>query len=219
MLTYAIGDVHGCHGMLEALLARVEGDAAGRPHRLVFLGDYIDRGPDSAGVLSRLRRMQAAAPGRVVCLKGNHEDLMLGAISQPARLALWLHNGGGTTLASLGCPDLRDVPDDLIGWLSACPTWFRDERRIFVHAGLRPGRDAAEQSDHDRLWIREPFLTADYDFGAFVVHGHTPQLGGTPDIRPQRVNLDTGAVYGGRLTAGIFTDDQAGPTGFLQVSA
>jgi serine/threonine protein phosphatase 1 len=219
VLTYAIGDVHGCLGLLDTLLGSIAENAAGRDHRLVFLGDYIDRGPDSAGVLARLRELQVAAPDRVVCLKGNHEDLMLRALKRPDNLGLWLDNGGDAALASFGCRDLDDVPRDVTAWIAGCQTWFEDEWRIFVHAGMRPGRDPREQTDRDRLWIRETFLLGDHDFGKYVVHGHTPQKRGEPDCRPHRVNLDTAAVYGGRLTAGIFMDDQAAPVGFLQVPA
>jgi serine/threonine protein phosphatase 1 len=219
MLTYAIGDIHGCLGLLLQLLRQIEADAAGRDHRLVCVGDYIDRGPDSAGVIAHLRGLQAARPDRVVCLKGNHEDLMLRGIRKPDAVPLWLHNGGGETLASFGVSTLEDVPPDVIAWAQACPTWFEDDERVFVHAGLRPGRPYQDQSDRDRLWIREEFLDGDHDFGKFVVHGHTPRLRGGPELRPHRVDLDTGAVYGGALTAAIFVDGRPSPAGFLQVPA
>ena len=218
MLTFAIGDIHGCLQALDRVLGLIEAQAAGSAHRLVFLGDYIDRGPDSAGVIARLRALQAHAPDRVICLKGNHEDLMLHAVDRPDRVEPWLNNGGDASLDSWGCRSVAEVAPDIVDWIAACPTWFEDERRIFVHAGLRPGLEPSRQSDRDRLWIREEFLGVDHDFGKFVVHGHTPQKGGAPDLHAHRVNLDTGAVYGGRLTAGIFLDGQAAPSGFLQAS-
>jgi serine/threonine protein phosphatase 1 len=217
MLTYAVGDIHGCLDLLSELLGRIEADAAGRARRLVFLGDYIDRGPDSAGVIARLRELQAAEPDHVVCLKGNHEDLMLRAFRRPDILPIWLQNGGDAALDSFGCDDPADIPAEVLAWVAALPTYWEDERRAFVHAGLRPGRDRLDQSDRDRLWIREEFLGANYDFGKLVVHGHTPRIDGRPELWPHRVNLDTGAVYGGRLTAGIFNAVETRPLGFLQV--
>jgi serine/threonine protein phosphatase 1 len=217
MLTYSVGDIHGCLDLLVDLLGRIEADAAGRARRLVFLGDYIDRGPDSAGVIARLRELQAAEPDDVICLKGNHEDLMLRSIRRPDLLPVWLQNGGDAALDSFGCYDPAAIPADVVSWVAALPSHWEDERRVFVHAGLRPGRDRLDQTDRDRLWIREEFLQADYDFGKLVVHGHTPRLDGRPELWPHRVNLDTGAVYGGRLTAGIFSEEEPRPTGFLQV--
>ncbi|MDB5558368.1 MAG: serine/threonine protein phosphatase [Enterovirga sp.] len=217
MLTYAVGDIHGCLGHLVALLDRVAADAAGRPHRLVFVGDYIDRGEDSAGVISLLRRLQGERPGHVICLKGNHEDLFLRALKRPDVLRIWLQNGGETMLASFGAAGPEDVPADVTAWIASCPIGFEDEWRYFVHAGLRPGRLLDEQTEYDRIWIRDEFLVGDHDFGRFVVHGHTPRPDGRPDLRRYRVNLDTAAVYGGRLTAARFGDAQAAPEAFLQV--
>ena len=216
MLTYAIGDVHGSLELLVDLLTKVEAHAGDRPRRLVFIGDYIDRGRDSAGVISMLRDLQEEPGADVVCLMGNHEDLLVRALDDPDMNANWIYNGGDTTLASFRVTEADALPPDVLVWIRALPTAFEDERRCFVHAGLNPDYDRASQSDHDRLWIREPFLSVDHDFGKFVVHGHTPQPSGQPDLRPFRVNLDTGAVYGGRLTAGIFTDAADAPVGFLQ---
>ena len=217
MLTYAVGDSHGCRELLDALLARIEADAAGREHRLVFLGDYVDRGPDSAGVVARMRSLQQAAPDRVVCLKGNHEDLMLRAAREPDDVALWLHNGGRETLDSYGARWVADLPRDDLDWLGTLPSRFEDEMRIYVHAGLRPGRALDAQRDHDLVWIRDEFLESGFDFGKLVVHGHTPRRDGRPDLRPFRVNIDTAAVYGGRLTAAAFEDGTSPPVRFLQV--
>lgn len=216
MLTYAVGDVHGRLDLLKSVLARIEADAGGERHRLVFVGDYIDRGADSAGVIRTLQALQAERPGDVVCLKGNHEDLFLKSFGRPDVLRTWIYNGGDTMLASFGASGPESVPEDVVAWAAACPVSFEDERRYFVHAGLRPGRDLAAQTEQDRLWIRDEFLVGDHDFGKFVVHGHTPRPTGLPDLRRFRVNIDTAAVYGGRLTAARFTDAQAGPDGFIQ---
>ena len=218
MLTFAIGDVHGCRDLLVALLADIDREADGRDRRIVCLGDYVDRGPDSAGVLALLRDRQAAAPqGRFVCLKGNHEELLLASSTRPDMLSLWLRNGGDATLASFGVASPERLPGEVVDWIARCPTSFDDGRRLFVHAGLNPAFDLRSQSDEDRLWIREAFLSVEHDFGRYVVHGHTPRRDGRPELRRWRVNIDTAAVYGGRLTAAVFEDGDDRPAGFLQV--
>lgn len=214
MLTYAIGDIHGRLDLLLDLLAQIETDAGDRPRRLVFIGDYIDRGPDSAGVIAKLRELQAGG-AEVVCLKGNHEDLLLKALERPEVARNWLYNGGDATLASYGAASAADLPADDLAWLAALPVAFEDERRCYVHAGLRPDVAREAQRDHDRLWIRDEFLSGDHDFGRYVVHGHTPRIDGRPDVRPHRVNIDTAAVYGGRLTAAVFDDEADRPRSFL----
>ncbi|AWN43816.1 metallophosphoesterase family protein [Methylobacterium durans] len=216
-LTYAIGDIHGCYDHLRELLNRIEEHREGRPRKLVFLGDYIDRGPDSAGVISLLRDLQASEPEDVVCLMGNHEDLMIHAHSVPGLRINWLMNGGAATLQSFGVAGPEDLPDDVVRWAESLPTVYEDAQRFYVHAGFRPGVPAPDPDQHARLWIREPFLTEDHDFGKYVIHGHTPLLDGEPDVRRFRTNLDTGCVYGGALTAGVFTDERAAAIQFLQV--
>jgi serine/threonine protein phosphatase 1 len=155
----------------------------------------------------------------VVCLKGNHEDLMVLAADDPYRAHNWLYNGGDTTLRSFGVRRVGELPRDVIEWARDLPTIYEDERRYYVHAGLDPQRPLSEQTDHDRVWIRRPFVDVDQDFGKHVVHGHTPQRDGTPDERPYRTNLDTAAVYGGALTAGVFTDAQDRAVAYLRVRA
>lgn len=217
MRTFAIGDVHGHLRLLVDMLRQIDEAAAGAPFRIVCLGDYIDRGPASAQVIALLRARQAqAGRNRLVCLKGNHEDMLLGARRNPLTDLLWLDNGGQQCLASYGAASVEDVPDADVAWIEQCPTYFEDDWRCYVHAGLDPRRDRLDQRDRDRLWIREDFLDADVDFGRYVVHGHTPQRSGRPDIRAHRVNLDTAAAYGGPLTAAIFEDGEPRPVGFLR---
>jgi len=207
-LTYAVGDVHGRHDLLTGLLAKLERHAAGRPYRLVFLGDYIDRGPDSAAVLATVRTLQERAPGQVTCLKGNHEAMLLEVLEDRRKTPWWIQNGGDAALNSFGVADPGKIPADLIAWIRGLPTLHEDERRYYVHAGFRPGMPAHESDDHTRVWIREPFLSADFDFGKHVVHGHTPLQSARPDERRHRTNLDTAAVYGGALTAGLFSPER-----------
>ena len=216
--TYAIGDVHGCANLLVSLL---EGIRSGHPAdyacRLVFLGDLIDRGPEIAKSVALVRALQQATPA-VECLRGNHEQMMIDWLRKSDDL--WLVNGGVDTVESFaqtsGDPD--ELLTDAVEWMEGLPTWREDELRLFVHAGLRPGRPYDRQSDDDRLWIREGFLDVDYDFGKHVIHGHTPQLDG-PEQRRFRTNIDTGAVYGGALTAAVLDTENAAPVAFLRVAA
>jgi serine/threonine protein phosphatase 1 len=218
MMTYAIGDIHGCLDPLRELLARIEKHHAGRDHRLVFLGDYIDRGPDSAGVIKTVQDLQRREPANVICLMGNHEELMIKAHDDPLCVVAWLEFGGRATLASFGIKDPEDLPHDVLRWASDVPTVHEDARRYYVHAGFRPGVPAPDPDIKSRLWIREPFLSADYDFGKHVVHGHTPNMNGKPDVREHRTNLDTAAAWGRTLTAGVFTDESAKAVEFLSVN-
>ena len=218
-LTYVIGDIHGCADLLDALLERIAAHAAGRDHHRVFLGDYIDRGPDSAAVLRTVSRLHWSEPTRVTCLMGNHERMLLDALQTAQAAGHWLANGGEATLDSFGARDPEGLPGDTLDWLEALPTIHEDARRWYVHAGLRPGVAARDSDAHDRLWIREPFLDADVDFGRHVVHGHTPRRDGRPEVRPFRTNLDTAAVYGGALTAGVFSDARGPALEFLHVRA
>jgi serine/threonine protein phosphatase 1 len=215
--SYAIGDIHGCLDKLEALVARCQADAQGEPAMFVFLGDMIDRGPDSRGVVEFLIDFQRRLPGQVICLCGNHEDMALHAIDDPAEIDQWVaFNGGRAALRSYGVPRPSQLPDDHVAWFRALPTYHDDGRRFFVHAGIDPSRPLDRQDRYDLLWMREPFLSDSRDHGRFIVHGHTPLRNGKPDLRRNRVNVDTAAVLGGPLTAAVFDESAPGPIGFLQ---
>lgn len=216
-LTYAIGDIHGLQRQLGELLARCRRHAAGRATTLIFLGDYIDRGPASAEVVTMLMELQASGTEKVVALKGNHEAVILDIAAGTIAPDRWLTQGGPATLASYGVDDVRDLPADHLEWMRALPVKFDDGNRFFVHAGVDPQRPLDDQRDHDLIWIREPFLSDTSDFGRLVVHGHTPTKG-APDLRRNRLNIDTGAVYGGPLTAAVFSDEAVAPVDFLQAS-
>jgi serine/threonine protein phosphatase 1 len=189
----AVGDIHGCREALRELLDRV---APTEHDQLVFLGDYIDRGPDSAGVVGDLLALRERLPGTVF-LRGNHEQLLLEVLAGANPLNFLL-NGGGPTIASYRKGGGWPPPFEHQAFFASLLPLFTNEEFIFVHAGLRPGIPLAEQGPDDLLWIREDFLHAEVDWGRIVVFGHTPFA--KPLLTADRIGLDTGCVYGGRLT-------------------
>jgi serine/threonine protein phosphatase 1 len=222
---YAVGDIHGCADRLDAMHAAIAADLAERPVAqalVIHLGDYIDRGPDSAGVLERLIapfRAGSTPMPDVVNLMGNHEDMLLTALAEGRRAGdHWLHNGGGETLVSWGlnwrkgpAAWARDSPPRHLAFLRGLGVTHRAGGYVFVHAGLRPGVVLEAQSRHDMMWIREPFLSYEGALPGVVVHGHTPES--TPIIRANRIGVDTGAVLGGALSCAVLEADRLG---FLQ---
>jgi len=215
-LIYAVGDIHGCLNKLRSLMVRCEKHADGRPMMFVFVGDYIDRGPQSFAVVDYLIDLKAQHGERVVTLMGNHEAMALAAIDGSGPARLWFAQGGLATLASYGVTEPSGLPRAHVDWLRALPLSHDDGRRFFVHAGVDPGTPLEAQDDTDLLWIREPFLSHRGDYGRLVVQGHTPVTNGVPDLRSNRLNLDTGAVFGGPLTAAVFEAAQTEPIDFLQ---
>ena len=223
---YAVGDVHGCTDQLDAMHRAIAGDLHDRPVAdalVVHLGDYIDRGPDSAGVIDRLIAPFPAIGGaipRVLNLLGNHEDLLLGALAgKRAEAETWLMNGGHATLASWGVPPrtlpskwTQTIPPPHLVFLRSLALNHRAGGYLFVHAGVRPGLPIDAQTRQDMLWIREPFLSATMPHEAVVVHGHTPEAP-FPVLRNNRIGLDTGAVLGGKLSCAVL---QAYTIAFLQ---
>jgi len=218
---YAIGDIHGRYDLLIPLLATVFADAQGaacdRPPRIIFLGDYVDRGPDSAKVIEALVRLEARAGHRLTFLKGNHEQALLAFIEDADAGHDWIRFGGAPTLASYGVPPPKadDKPaaferarDALVAHLPAAHLDFLERLEVmaqvgdyaFVHAGIRPGRDLATQTDDDLLWIREAFLSHPGPHEKVIVHGHT-WIDDQPRILQQRIGVDTGAYETGVLTA------------------
>jgi serine/threonine protein phosphatase 1 len=215
-LVYAIGDIHGSLHKLRDLMMLCERHADGRTASFIFLGDYIDRGPDSRGVVEALMDMQSRQPDRVIALKGNHEAVALEVVDGETEAELWLREGGTATLRSYDIDDARDLPDEHVAWLRSLPLCYDDGRRFFVHAGVDPEKPLGAQRDRDLIWIREPFLSDARDYGRLIVHGHTPQTDGIPDFRGNRLNLDTGAVFGRPLTAAAFASARRDPLGYLQ---
>lgn len=231
-MIYAVGDIHGQVTMLRALLECLREQPLRPEDTLVFLGDYIDRGEDSCAVIETLLELRAQH-NDTIFLRGNHEQMMLAARdgTPPKYLAeqdalelsevfqIWLANGGVEALNSYG---LTWSVEDLPRWWETIPeahwTFLRDtqmeyitERYHFVHAGiLPPGARWDEEgiASDPRLWIREPFLSGRADFGGrIVVFGHTPQQSGRPLLKKNKIGLDTGAVFGGPLTAAAFDLD------------
>jgi serine/threonine protein phosphatase 1 len=215
-LVYAIGDIHGSLRKLRALLARCERHAGHRPMTFVFLGDYIDRGPDSQGVIDAIMELKSRLKDEVIALMGNHEAVALEVIDGKADADLWLGEGGAATLRSYGVSRAAELPLEHVAWLRRLPLRYDDGQRFFVHAGIDPDKPLNAQRGHDLVWIREPFLSDTRDYGRLIVHGHTPQTTGLPDLRRNRLNLDTAAVFGGPLTAAVFDVAQRDPIGFLQ---
>jgi serine/threonine protein phosphatase 1 len=217
---YAIGDVHGCLERLVTLHELIAEDLNARPvdtATLIHLGDYVDRGPESAQVVDWLMAGPPVPASRTVNLMGNHEHLMLSAVAsgdlQDAET--WLANGGGDSLSSWGLS--RSTPQR--EWANRIPVphllFLRDLAThvqigpyLFVHAGVRPGISLTQQTRHDMLWIREPFLSSQEDLGFVVVHGHTPRQ--EPTVRANRIGIDTGAVMGGALTCVALEEDTLG---------
>lgn len=219
MRIYAVGDIHGQLELLHAAQERVRRDG-GEDARIVHLGDLIDRGPDSRGVIEHLMDGQARGRDWIV-IKGNHDRALTNFLRDPRWTDPrapdrhdWLNRdmGAETTLASYGVADalsrplgeihaeaVAAVPSDHVRWLLGLPAWHLSSRALFVHAGIRPGVDLRAQIEDDLLWIRKPFQDDPRDHGVLVVHGHTPIR--QPRHYGNRVNIDTGAAFGGPLTA------------------
>lgn len=214
---YAVGDVHGMIEPLRALLRAIAAHADGHypaQNVLVCLGDYVDRGPDSRAVIDLL--LENPLPGfDRVCLKGNHEEILLQFLVDAQKGPVWFANGGQATLASYGVrPPLlgadgkeleraqrelaERIPAAHLDFFRGLPLSHVEGDYIFVHAGLRPGIPIARQRGDDMMWIRDEFLYSDEEFGKLVVHGHS--IAETPQIRPNRIGIDTGAFATGRLT-------------------
>ena len=216
---YAIGDVHGQLDKLRTLHAAIAADLAARPvgaPLLLHLGDLIDWGPDSAGVLSLLAAGSPVRGMKMVNLAGDHEQMLLDALGGDGAAATdWLHSGGDASLASWGiAPGTTraewetGIPPTHLALLRGLAHRHRAGGYLFVHAGLRPGIELADQVPTDLHHIREPFLSTDYSFGVVVVHGHS--VAATPVVRANRIGVDTGAGLGGKLSCAILEADRIG---------
>lgn len=220
---YAIGDIHGRADLLADKFEAIDADLSGLPATRtlqIFLGDYIDRGPASREVLDLLIDRGRAFP--TVCLKGNHESYLIDFLNDPEIFAEWGPFGAIETLLSYGLtpPSVADeyerrqlaadlnllLPDRQLHFLRGLQLSFSCGDYFFVHAGVRPGVPFAQQREEDMLWIRQDFLLHEESFERIVVHGHTPSI--EPDVRFNRINIDTGAYATGRLTCLVLERDQ-----------
>jgi serine/threonine protein phosphatase 1 len=210
---YAIGDIHGRLDLLERAITAIERDVEehGPAALTVTLGDYVDRGPDSRGVLDRLANNPFPTP--YVGLKGNHETLLEEFLADPTTGSYWRQQGGAQTLQSYGIrvggligSSFETARKQFEAALPLAHRQFLNALKIsltrgdyfFCHAGVRPGVALDRQSDHDLLWIRDDFLSSSKNFGKIIVHGHTPVP--EPLVLPNRISIDTGAFMTGRLT-------------------
>jgi serine/threonine protein phosphatase 1 len=219
---YAVGDIHGRLDLLDQMLDIIGQDSASRePARtvLVFLGDYVDRGSDSKGVVDRLTA-RLPEDTATIFLKGNHEDFLLSFLDEPISGLNWLHNGGEASLMSYGvhAGAISDaiwqgkiglteaaalfrslLPEEHLRFFRSLKLSYRAGDYFFAHAGVRPGVALDQQAEEDLLWIRGEFLNYPYDFGAVIVHGHTPAR--VPQDLHNRIGIDTLAFHTGKLTA------------------
>jgi serine/threonine protein phosphatase 1 len=215
MRLYIIGDIHGRADLLDQIIGKIQDDIdqhGAEDCLTVTLGDYVDRGTNSRGVLDRLAHNPF--PTRFVALKGNHEAMLEDFLQDPSTGDQWRRVGGLETLHSYGVPISElmvgkgfekashalaaAMPSDHLRFLSSLEPFVTIDRFFICHAGVRPGVPLAEQSIDDLLWIREEFLNSETVFEKIVIHGHSPRE--WPEVRPNRVNIDTGAFATGRLT-------------------
>lgn len=230
--TYVIPDIHGRFDLLQKAFEMI-GRHAYVPSKIIALGDYIDRGPQSREVLDRLINVEFKTRRGVceigdiplICLKGNHEDMMWQTCRAPLHPDWWLANGGNTTLHSYGhrnpngLIDLSVVPTAHLDWIASLPLMHVDKHRIYVHAGVSPNRSLESQcSDTETLLLKRYRADDDGGHGDYhVVHGHTPFSDG-PIRQSGRTNLDTLAYETGRLVIGVFDDDKGGgPVDLIEV--
>jgi diadenosine tetraphosphatase ApaH/serine/threonine PP2A family protein phosphatase len=216
---YAIGDIHGCDAQLANLHEVIAEDLARRPVDqpvLLHIGDYVDRGADTAGVLRRLLTGSPISSMRMVNLVGNHDETMLNALSGDRPAATdWLFAGGRAALESYGIdPDSpreawpEHVPTEHLDFLRNLTLVHREGEYFFAHAGIRPGVPLERQVREDLLRMRQPFLYSEVKFGAVVVHGHSPVK--EPVVRHNRIAIDTGAVFGGKMTCLVLEGETLG---------
>jgi serine/threonine protein phosphatase 1 len=203
--TFAVGDIHGCVDELATLLDEVDAEAS---DHVVFLGDYVDRGPSARGVIDHLLRYRSAAGApRVTFLKGNHEDMFLAYLGEEGRYGdVFLMNGGKATMTSYGIPPeargqaaRERMPVEHLEFLRALQLWAVEGTALFVHAGVSPLRQLDKQNGEDLLWIREEFIRNRHLLPYTVIFGHTPQREVLWNL-PYKIGLDTGCVYGNKLS-------------------
>ena len=230
-LTYAVGDIHGRLDLVKRAVGKIIKHARRRSYRLVFLGDYIDRGPESRRVVDFLIELERRAGA--ICLRGNHEQLLLDCrdLRHGEDFRLWMQLGGVATLASYNVSAMEpeavgELPYAHLEWLRRRPLMHQTDRQVFVHAGVDPKRALTDQRSEDLLWIRQRFLRCapqDLVEQRHIVHGHTPIWEDKPEaVMPEllahRTNLDTGAFSTGVLSVGVFSSEHNGPIDLIPVA-
>jgi serine/threonine protein phosphatase 1 len=206
---FAIGDIHGCVDELATMMNAI---APAHGDTVVFVGDYVDRGPAAREVLDYLIELRRSSEAEYVFLKGNHEDMMLSFLGLPGRYGdSFLFNGGAQTLESYGITEdtldcaFARLPQSHVEFLKGLGTSYLRPPYLFVHAGILPTRQLEEQSVEDMLWIRQEFIFHPHHVGATVVFGHTPMRAVMVEL-PYKIGIDTGLVYGGKLTCVEFNE-------------
>ncbi|MBO6718176.1 MAG: serine/threonine protein phosphatase [Rhizobiaceae bacterium] len=234
MRIFAVGDIHGRLDLLRAINRTISEDLERRPPgdwRILYLGDYCDRGPDTRGVISYLVKQMANEP-RVVALRGNHDQSFLDFVGAGDRIRVFERYGGFQTAGSYGVTAdftsqraaqatkealVAAMPADHLRFLAGLPLSAQFGDFFFCHAGIRPGVPLAEQDPNDLIWIREAFLEDSRLHPKVIVHGHTPVE--EAEIMPNRVDVDTGAYFSGVLTALVIEEKEkrqltvSGPAG------
>lgn len=217
MRTIVIGDVHGCYDELKELISTLEAEAEYKKgiDKLVFLGDYIDRGDDSRLVIEFIRNLQKENDN-VIALMGNHEDMLLAYLDNND--VNWKWNGYQYTMTSYTGFDNQFRKD--VQWIRSLPLYHEDEHCVYVHAGIDPYKPMEEQDRNTLLWVREPFIYNMKEYHKKVIFGHTPTANLSEEWKPVRTyannyDIDTGCVYGGALTALIIDDGEI--NGFYQI--
>lgn len=215
-IVYAVGDLHGCRNLLEQMIEMIRADREMSDARrcvVIYVGDYIDRGPDSKGVIDLLLSNPLGDEVESVFLRGNHEDMITMMLDEPDSDDIawkWEMNGGEETVHSYGGYEfskLREtMPDSHLEFINGLELYHIEGSYLFVHAGIQPGVPLEQQTKHDLTWIRYPFLESEENHGLFVVHGHTPV--DEPEERPNRLCIDTGAFRSGVLTAVVLEEDR-----------
>jgi serine/threonine protein phosphatase 1 len=202
---FVIGDIHGCYERLKTLFKKLH---IKNNDMLIFLGDYIDRGTDSKKVVEEVINLKSQY--HIITLLGNHEKMLLDILQKSLPIEMWLFNGGETTLLSYGIKKYNissDLfPPEHIEFFKSLLPYYEMGNYIFVHAGLKPNIPLGKQSIDDLVWIRDEFIYSDCDFGKVVVFGHTPLA--EPLFLKNKIGIDTGAVYGGKLTCLVLPEKE-----------
>ncbi|MCX7770239.1 MAG: serine/threonine protein phosphatase [Proteobacteria bacterium] len=197
MSLFAIGDIHGCYDKLKKLFEIIP---LKKNDEIIFLGDYIDRGPDSKKVIDFILELKSIRGDKVICLKGNHEKMFLDFL-KGENIDVFFANGGQETIKSYSVSGHFHLPSEHLDFFNSLKLYYETKDYLFVHAGIAPNKALSAQDEEDLLWIRSEFIYSDIKIGKKVIFGHTPSRNYLPYFDKDKIGIDTGAVYGGFLTA------------------